>query len=102
MKLGIRPEEIIILSPNKPVNPSFQENLFEVTVESLFNFGGRKMVRLVFPDGGGLCVDASFSYRITKSIKVKEGDRVTIHLRPQSFCILASEQASGVRGQHSE
>jgi ABC-type Fe3+/spermidine/putrescine transport system ATPase subunit len=102
LKLGIRPEEIIILSPNKPLNPSFQENLFEVTVESLFNLGGRKMVRLVFFNGEGLSVDASFSYRITKSIKIKEGDRVSIHLRPQSFCILVSEQASEVRSQDSE
>jgi ABC-type Fe3+/spermidine/putrescine transport system ATPase subunit len=90
LKLGIRPEEVIILSPSKPRNPSFQENLFQVTVESLFNLGSRKMVRLVFSNGDGLLVDASFSYRITKSIKVKEGDVVSIHLRPQSFCILQS------------
>jgi predicted DNA-binding antitoxin AbrB/MazE fold protein len=25
---------------------------------------------------------------MTKSVKLKEGDRVTIHLRPQSFCVL--------------
>lgn len=91
LKLGIRPEEIIIISPNKPLKPSFRENLFEVTVDSLFNLGSRKMVRLVFPDDKGLSVDATFSYRITKSIRVKEGDRVSIHLRPQSFCVLAAE-----------
>jgi len=91
LKLGIRPEEIIIISPNKPVKPSFQQNLFRVTVDSLFNLGSRKMVRLVFPDGGGLSVEATFSYRITKSIQVREGDMVSIHLRPQSFCVLATD-----------
>lgn len=91
LKLGIRPEEIIIISPNRPFKASFQQNLFRVTVDSLFNLGSRKMVRLAFPNGQGLSVDATFSYRITKSIRVKEGDEVSIHLRPQSFCILAPE-----------
>lgn len=89
LKLGIRPEEVIILSPHKPRNPAFRENLFEVTVDSLFNLGSRKMVRLVFPDGRDLSIDASFTYKMTKTINLKEGDRVTVHLRPQSFCILA-------------
>jgi ABC-type Fe3+/spermidine/putrescine transport system ATPase subunit len=46
LKLGIRPEEIVIISPNKPPNPSFQKNLFQVTVDSLFNLGSRKMVSI--------------------------------------------------------
>jgi len=91
LKLGIRPEEIVILSPDKPINPFFRQNLFRVTVGSLFNLGSRRMVRLVFPNGGGLSVDATFSYRITKSVRVKEGDVASIHLRPQSFCILVSK-----------
>ncbi len=91
LKLGIRPEEIVIISPDKPLKPSFRQNLFRVTVESLFNLGSREMVRLVFRDEEGLSVDATFSYKITKSVKVKEGDVVSIHLRPQSFCILPSE-----------
>jgi ABC-type Fe3+/spermidine/putrescine transport system ATPase subunit len=88
LKLGIRPEEIVIVSPDKPIKPSFEENLFRVTVDSLFNLGSRTMVRLAFPDGEGFFIDATFSYRITKSIRVREGDGVWIHLRPQSFCIL--------------
>ncbi len=88
LKLGIRPEEIIIISPNRPLKTSIQKNLFQVTVDSLFNLGSRKMVRLVFPNDQGLSVDATFSYRMTRSIKVKEGDVVSIHLRPRSFCIL--------------
>ncbi len=91
LKLGIRPEEIVIIAPDKPLKPSFQQNLFRVTVESLFNLGSREMVHLIFQDDEGLSVDATFSYKITKSVKVREGDVVSIHLRPQSFCILPSE-----------
>jgi ABC-type Fe3+/spermidine/putrescine transport system ATPase subunit len=91
LKLGIRPEEIVIISPDKPLKSSFQQNLFEVTVDSRYNLGSREMVRLAFLNGEDLFVDATFSYKITKSIRVKEGDVVFIHLRPESFCILAPE-----------
>ncbi|NIQ40367.1 MAG: ATP-binding cassette domain-containing protein [Proteobacteria bacterium] len=88
LKLGIRPEEILIIAPDKPLRPSFRLNLFRVTVDSLSNLGSREMVRLIFLEDRSLHVDATFSYKLTKSVKVKEGDVVDIHLRPQSFCIL--------------
>jgi ABC-type Fe3+/spermidine/putrescine transport system ATPase subunit len=107
LKLGIRPEEILVISPDKPFRPSFQQNLFRVTVDSLFNLGSRRMVRLVFPNDTDLWVDATFSYRITKSIRLEEGIVVSIHLRPQSFCILTPEEedrseTSGVPNQKPE
>jgi ABC-type Fe3+/spermidine/putrescine transport system ATPase subunit len=91
LKLGIRPEEVVIISPDRPLKPAFEENLFQVRVESLFNLGSRKMVRLVFLQEQDLSIDATFSYRITKNIHVKEGDVVSIHLRPKSFCTLVQE-----------
>lgn len=91
LKLGIRPEEIVIISPNRPLKPSLRQNLFQVAVDSRFNLGSREMVRFLFPDDENLSVDATFSYKITRRIRVKEGDVVSIHLRPQSFCILSPD-----------
>jgi len=90
-KLGIRPEEILIIPPGRVPGSPLRQNFFQVRVESLFNLGSRRTVRLVFPGREGLSIDATFNHRITRSIMVTEGDRVFIHLRPRSFCILGSQ-----------
>jgi ABC-type Fe3+/spermidine/putrescine transport system ATPase subunit len=106
VKLGIRPEEIVFISPAKPMKPEMQHNTFCVRVESLYNLGSRRLVRLVFKQAGTTTLDATVHYRHGRGFDIAEGEETYIHLRPQSFCLLSGHacgcgelrQASGSHG----
>ena len=93
VKLGIRPEEIVFVSPNKPMKPELQHNSFCVRVESLYNLGSRRLVRLVFSESETTTLDATVHYKIGKGFELAEGQETYIHLRPQSFCLLSGHRA---------
>jgi ABC-type Fe3+/spermidine/putrescine transport system ATPase subunit len=88
LKLGIRPEEILFLTPGKPLKPEIQHNTYRMRVEALYNLGSRRLVRMVFADSGKT-LDATANYRIGRRFQLTEGQETLIHLRPQSFCILS-------------
>ena len=88
VKLGIRPEEILFLTPGKPFKPEIRHNTFRMRVEALYNLGSRRLVRLVFADSGKT-LDATVHYRIGRRFELTEGGETYIHLRPQSFCLLS-------------
>jgi len=92
IKLGIRPEEILFLTPGKPLKPEIQHNTFRMRVEAIYNLGSRRLVRLVF-EGGTKTLDATFHYRIGRRFELTEGQEALIHLRPQSFCLLSGKAA---------
>jgi ABC-type Fe3+/spermidine/putrescine transport system ATPase subunit len=88
VKIGIRPEEILFLTPGKPLKPQVRHNTFCMRVEALYNLGSRRLVRLVFADSGRT-LDATVHYRIGRRFDLTEGQETFIHLRPQSFCLLS-------------
>lgn len=94
VKLGIRPEEIIFISPSKPIKPELLHNSFCVRVESLYNLGSRRLVRLVFLESENTALDAIVHYKIGKGFGLAEGQETHIHLRPQSFCLLSGNGRS--------
>jgi len=93
VKLGIRPEEILFLTPGKPFKPELRHNTFRMRVEALYNLGSRRLVRLVFADSGRT-LDATVHYRIGRRFELTEGGETYIHLRPQSFCLLSGHTSS--------
>jgi ABC-type Fe3+/spermidine/putrescine transport system ATPase subunit len=94
VKLGIRPEEIVFISPAKPMKPEMQHNTFCVRVESLYNLGSRRLVRLVFKQDEAATLDATVHYRHGRGFDIAEGEETYIHLRPQSFCLLSGHACS--------
>jgi ABC-type Fe3+/spermidine/putrescine transport system ATPase subunit len=94
VKLGIRPEEIVFISPAKPMKPEMQHNTFCVRVESLYNLGSRRLVRLVFKQAEAATLDATVHYRHGRGFDIAEGEETYIHLRPQSFCLLSGHACS--------
>ena len=90
IKLGIRPEEIVFVSPAKPMKPELRHNAYRVRVEALYNLGSRRLVRLAFLEAKTTTLDATVHYRIGKGFELTEGQETYIHLRPQSFCLLSS------------
>ena len=101
VKLGIRPEEILFLTPGKPFKPEIRHNTFRMCVKALYNLGSRRLVRLAFADSGRT-LDATVHYRIGRRFELAEGGETYIHLRPQSFCLLSGHEqpASGASEKH--
>jgi len=100
VKLGIRPEEILFLTPGKPFKPEVRHNTFRMRVEALYNLGNRRLVRLVFADSGRT-LDATVHYRIGRRFELAEGKETFIHLRPQSFCLLSGHARGNGQGTSS-
>lgn len=80
--VGIRPEEVVLIRPGRPLRESQRVNLFRSRVETIVNLGHRQLLKLRVAKG--LSFDCALSPRAAREIKVAEGDEVTVHLRPES------------------
>ena len=87
VKVGIRPEEVLVINPNRPLNPSWQVNTLPCMVESIVNLGHLRVMRLTLNNGAGPYIEVSLTHRVVRSISPKTGDTIHIHLRPAAFCV---------------
>jgi ABC-type Fe3+/spermidine/putrescine transport system ATPase subunit len=83
--VGIRPEEVILIRPDRPVEPEGVMNLFCGRVEEWSDLGHYRLVRLRV---GKLVLDSWLNIRAAREFPMEPGDRVWFHLRPWSFCLL--------------
>lgn len=87
--IGIRPEEVVLIRPGRPVKESQRVNLFRSRVESVVNLGHRRLLRLRV--AGGLSFDCALSPRAAREIAVRESDEVAVHLRPESILFFSDQ-----------
>ncbi|HSH69194.1 MAG TPA: ABC transporter ATP-binding protein [Deferrisomatales bacterium] len=83
--VGIRPEEVMLIRPDRPVEPERVKNLFCGTVEEWSDLGHYRLVRLRV---GPLVLDSWLNIRAAREFPMEPGGRMWFHLRPGSFCLL--------------
>lgn len=87
--VGIRPEEVILLRPDRTPDPSRQRNLCLGVVESWADLGHYRLVRLRV---GAMVLDAWLNIRAAREYPMEPGKEVWFHVRPWSFCLLSPEE----------
>lgn len=88
--LGVRPEEIILIRPDRPPDTERHRNLFLATVESWADVGHYRLVRLKL---GQLVFDSWLNIRAAREFPMAASMEVWFHMRPWSFCLLPPERA---------
>ncbi len=86
--VGIRPEEVILLRPDRAPDPGRQANLLRGTVDGWVDLGHYRLVRLAV---GGLTLDAWLNIRAAREYPMEVGAEAWFHVRPGSFCLLPPE-----------
>lgn len=85
---GIRPEEVILVRPDRPPDTARQRNLLLGSVEGWADLGHYRLVRLRV---GALRLDAWLNIRAAREFPMEAGMEVWFHVRPWSFCLLQPE-----------
>jgi ABC-type sugar transport system ATPase subunit len=83
--VGIRPEEVILLRPDRAPDSSRHRNLMLGVVDSWADLGHYRLVRLW---ASGLWVEAWVNIRAAREYPMETGMEVWFHVRPWSFCLL--------------
>jgi len=86
--VGIRPEEVILVRPDREPDDLQRPNLHRGTVESWVDLGHYRLVRLSL---GGLALDAWLNIRAAREYPMEAGAPVWFHVRPGSLCLLPPE-----------
>jgi hypothetical protein len=92
--VGIRPEEIILLRPDRPPEPGRRRNVFEGVVDSWVDLGHYRLVRLRF---GNMSLDSWLNIRAAREHPMEVGATAWFHIRPWSFCLLPPEDEPAIR-----
>lgn len=87
--VGIRPEEVILIHPDRPPEPERRKNLFSGVVEGWVDLGHYRLVRLRF---GKMSLDSWLNIRAAREYPMEAGTAVWFHVRPWSFCLLPPEE----------
>lgn len=87
--VGIRPEEVAIIDPRRPLGPQVQHNLFSGTVEDLVFLDGQAAVRIVTKEG--LEVTARVPLCTALDRGLAPGHPVRVCLKPRALYLLPEE-----------
>jgi len=86
--VGIRPEEVILLRPDRAPDTARHRNVHLGVVESWADLGHYRLVRLRV---GKISLDAWLNIRAAREYPMEPGAEVWFHIRPWSFCLLRPE-----------
>jgi ABC-type sugar transport system ATPase subunit len=86
--VGIRPEEVILVRPDRAPDTARQRNLQLGVVDSWADLGHYRLVRLWV---SGIWLDAWLNIRAAREFPMEAGQEVWLHVRPWSFCLLPPE-----------
>jgi ABC-type Fe3+/spermidine/putrescine transport system ATPase subunit len=87
--VGVRPEEVILIRPDRPPDTARQKNLFLGVVQGWVDLGHYRLVRLKV---GNLELDSWLNIRAAREYPMEAGMEVWFHMRPWSFCLLPPEE----------
>jgi len=90
--VGIRPEEVILVRPDRPPEPDRQRNLLRAEVLEWADLGHSRLLRLRVE---GLTLDAWLNIRAAREYPMEPGTKVWCHVRPWSLCLLPPEEPLG-------
>ena len=96
---GIRPEEIMIIRPDKPIDKKVQDNILEGEVLTTLGKGASHTIYFKVKDR-----DATLNIKIPnfayRKLKLSKGKTITVSLKKESIWIIPQE--SGVKNQESK
>jgi ABC-type sugar transport system ATPase subunit len=81
--VGIRPESLVIVRPDRPLAPWMDRNVLEGQVERVLNLGNRRNLRAAVGTGGGLHLEVALSQHAYHDMKLAEGAPVTLNVKPE-------------------
>ncbi|HHN74433.1 MAG TPA: ABC transporter ATP-binding protein [Acidobacteria bacterium] len=84
--VGIRPEEVMILHPDRPLRPQVQENVFSGTIREILRLDGRVQVNVVTAEG--LDVVSRLPICAAQDMKLEAGSPVRVCLKARSVYTL--------------
>ena len=93
---GVRPEEIMIIRPDKPIDKKVQDNILEGEILTTMGKGTSHTVYFKVKDRDiTLKIEIpNFAYR---KLKLSKGKNITVSLKKESIWIIPEKQAKGDR-----
>lgn len=90
--VGIRPEEVAIIDPHRPLGPQVQHNLLPATVRDLVFLDGQAQVNMTSQQGLAVTARVPLCTALDRGLKV--GQEVQLCLKPRSLFLLPPKEAS--------
>ncbi len=84
---GIRPEEVMIVRPDRPLSSPLARNRLEVVVRRLVKKGLAYAVRVE----GALALEVLLPRHVQDRLRLSEGDRIEVALKPTYVHLFSSE-----------
>jgi ABC-type Fe3+/spermidine/putrescine transport system ATPase subunit len=94
--VGVRPEEVILIRPDRPPDSARHRNLHLGVVDGWADLGHYRLVRLALH---GLSLDAWLNIRAAREYPMEVGQEVWFHIRPWSLCLLHPEPPEPKEGR---
>jgi len=98
--LYLRPEEVMILRPGKPIKESLRQNILAGVVERILDRGTHRWV-LFRPTGLEVHLEINLPNYIFRDLGLKEGHEIQVAIRRESFWVIlfGSDQRSAISNQ---
>lgn len=87
--VGVRPEELILMRPDRITLPVDRPNFFFGKVAGWVDLGHYRLVRL---NVCGLEMDCWLNIRAAREFPMAVGEEAGFHIRPRSFCVLPPDR----------
>ncbi len=96
--LYLRPEEVMILRPGKPVKESLRQNILAGMMERILDRGTHRWV-LFRPTGLEVHLEINLPNYVFRDLGLKEGQEIQVAMRRESFWVIPLGQQSAISGQ---
>jgi molybdate transport system ATP-binding protein len=83
----IRPEDVKLIRPDRPLAGPVQHNLIQAKVVRQ-TFGSTQVTLYLWPDGGPQEIEARFGLRAYQDLSLDQGQRITVSLRRDGIVLL--------------
>lgn len=91
--VGIRPEEVAIIDPHRPLGPQVQRNVFQATVKDLVFLDGQAQVHMETKEGLPVTARVPLCTALDRGLRV--GQEVKLCLKPRALYLLPEAEANG-------
>jgi ABC-type Fe3+/spermidine/putrescine transport system ATPase subunit len=85
--LYLRPEEVMILRPGKPIKESLRQNILSGVIERILDRGTHRWV-LFRPTGLEVHLEINLPNYIFRDLGLKEGQEIPVAIRRESFWVI--------------
>lgn len=87
---GIRPEEVMVIRPDRPLADALRENLFDCTVVDIYSKGGTHAV-FVQPRNSEQIIEMEIPNCAFRDLGIQNGDSLQVCLKKKSLWVLPED-----------